>query len=244
MERELERRTRMGALECRARDDGTAGKVISGHFAIFDSLSEPVWDSFKEEIKTPAFNRTLKEADDILALIHHDPKSVLGSTAARTLDLQVDKTGLAGSAYPVDSPENVGLMMNMEKGNIRGASFGFFAVSTKWRQENGWDIREVWDLDLVEVTVTAFPAFKATSLGVRSYLEGFKKEDKNLITRALNRIEHKLDIIDEDRDILMEYRTSLLTILPEEKRALIESVVPVAPKVVPLSTWQKYLDIH
>lgn len=244
---ELEQRTIENGLELRAMVPGEAssnplGRIV-GYFGKYNQLSEPILAPnrrafFKEEMTDGAFRSAAKSDRNIAALYHHDIKDLLGCTAAGTFQLRDDGIGLWGEIDPPDTSTARDVVANMRAGNIRGASMGFFDVrgAVKWRQENGWDIRSVSDIQMREGTVTGFPIYRSTALNVRSLLVDFAgDEHEALICRALNRVENNLDVIDEDRDILREYRSKLNELLPPEKRALMDSLLGPATEQIVIS---------
>jgi len=225
---DLERRTTFG-LEVRGLDQQKP--MISGYFSPFNSLSEPIGFGFKERMLPGAFNRSIRTNSDILALDWHQLNScqaVIGSMRAGTARLREDSQGLYGEIEPPDTTVARDLVANMKAGNVKGASIGFRDVKggIKWTQEDGWDVRSVSDLNLHEVSVTAMPAYKATALSARSLFGStINNEHGNLICRALNRVENKLDIVDEDKAILSEYRSMLKNALPPQHRALVDKLL-------------------
>jgi hypothetical protein len=91
------------ALEKRqAGDNVDVPPRIVGHAAVFDQLSEKLGWGFREIIRPGAFTQTLKDKDDVRALVDHDPSKILGRTTAGTLDLREDKKGLA---VDIDTPD-------------------------------------------------------------------------------------------------------------------------------------------
>lgn len=215
--------------------------TIEGAFIVFNSLSEPIWDMCKEEIAPESVDRTLKEKKDQLILEQHDHTKPLGSREMKTLTLTKRDSDLFGVCQPVETSYAKDLVINMRAGNIRSASFGFYVMTSDWRQEDGWDVRVIKDLELVEVSVVTFPAYRATKVGVRSLLpDSFP--DVGLVSRAINRLQNKLDIVDEDRSVIMEYRSMLSDVLPPDVMKHVKDIIP-APYAVPVSILKAQLDI-
>ncbi|MBX9667284.1 MAG: HK97 family phage prohead protease [Candidatus Obscuribacterales bacterium] len=196
-------------------------KKIAGDFIVYDSLSEPIYDWYKEEMKPGASKRSLKGEhgrDDIAGLFDHQSGKVLGSTRAGTMKLKETKTSLYGEIEPPDTSYGRDLMVSLERGDISSASFGFMYVTTKWRLEDNWDVLEVHDMDLIEVTVCKFPAYRATQIGIRSHLVNCKDVEQEALPalcRAYNRLENNLDMTQDDKSNILQYRTLLTRLLPE-----------------------------
>ncbi len=134
--------------------------------------------------------RTLLENKDILALFDHDTRAVLGRTSAGTVRLNEDAKGLH---FEIDMPATTlgrDLMVSVERGDIRGASFSFKAREDRWTQGNdGKMLRELLDVDLFEITVTAVPAYADTEVARRSM------QTKALPPR-LSMVQRYLDILE------------------------------------------------
>ena len=162
----IERRT---AIELRAGGDKQSPRLV-GHAAVFNSPSQDL-GGFTEIVKPGAFARTLKTDRDPLALVQHMPQLVLGRRSAGTLRLTQDSRGLA---FQIDLPETVAardLLVSVERGDVRGASFAFStpAGGDRWEVRGDKVIRELIDVDLHEITITAQPAYLDTSVARRSY---------------------------------------------------------------------------
>jgi uncharacterized protein len=161
----MERRT---AFELR-----TAGRNrLEGYAAVYNSKSEDL-GGFTEVIRAGAFRRSLLENKDILALFDHDTRAVLGRTSAGTLHLNEDAKGLH---FEIDMPlTSLGrdLLISVERGDIRGASFAFKSREDRWIKGNAGMLRELLDVDLFEITITAMPAYADTEVARRA-LEGAK----------------------------------------------------------------------
>jgi HK97 family phage prohead protease len=155
-------------MEFRAAEDDAPAR-ISGHAAVFNSLSEIMWD-FREQIAPGAFDKVLN--DDVRALFNHDPSLILGRTSAGTARIGVDKTGLT---YAVDIPDTtVGrdLIVSVERGDVSQSSFGFTIAPSgdDWEQDDdGMFIRTITNVArLFDVSPVSFPAYHATDVSKRS----------------------------------------------------------------------------
>jgi HK97 family phage prohead protease len=160
-EKRIEKRSVRG-LELRTNGEGEPRHIV-GHAAVFNSLSEEIF-GFREVIMPTAFDRALSEKHDVRALVEHLPLLLLGRTKSGTLKLSVDDIGLHADINPPDTAAAQDAMTSIERGDIDGMSFAFIPMTTQWRTEEGVDIREIHDLDLVDVSVVAFPAYVETDV--------------------------------------------------------------------------------
>lgn len=161
---EIERRTMTG-VEIRA-EDGKPTKIV-GYAAVFSSLSEELY-GFREMVMPGAFDRALKEKHDVRALVNHDENQILGRTKAGTLTLSVDKRGLKAEIEPADTQAARDAVTSVKRGDLDGMSFAFRTLTDAWRTQDGEQIRELLDLELVDVSVVAFPAYPATTVSARA----------------------------------------------------------------------------
>lgn len=158
------------ASELRVEAGRTSHPKLAGYAAVFDSPSKDL-GGFIEFIKPGAFTRTLQSnSADPLALVHHMPHLVLGRRSAGTLRLSEDSKGLA---FEVDLPETQAardLAVSVERGDIRGASFAFTVPKggDKWESRSGQTTRTLLDVNLLEITVTANPAYPDTEVAKRA----------------------------------------------------------------------------
>lgn len=146
-------------------DDGAPH--ISGYFAVFNSDYE-IGPGMSESVAPGAFSKTL--GGDIRALTNHDTTLVLGRNTAGTLELREDSHGLWGDIRinPNDS-DAMNTYERVKRGDVDQCSFGFdiIAEETEFRDDGSvhWTIREV---ELFEVSVCTFPAYKETNVSARS----------------------------------------------------------------------------
>lgn len=159
---------RRPALELRARGGNTPR--LEGYAAVFDSPSEDL-GGFVEYVRPGAFKRSLlSNRADPMALVHHLPHLVLGRRSAGTLRLSEDTKGLQ---FEVDLPDTGtarDLLVSVERGDIRGASFAFTIApqGDRWNVQGDLVTRDLLDVDLHEITITPTPAYPDTEVARRA----------------------------------------------------------------------------
>ena len=137
--------------------------------------SKPLWSrigQFVERICKGAFKSALSRNDNVRILLNHDPSRDLGGQKDGNLELEEDSIGLRARATITD-PDVVKKARN---GDLVGWSFGFYDRDVEnLKDENGYPLRNVKDLDLEEVSLldrTKIPAYDGTLVMVRADSEG------------------------------------------------------------------------
>jgi len=155
-------------------------KTIRGYVLKFNERSLLLFDEWYEKVCKGAFSRSL-EHNTIKALWNHNTDVVLGSTKSRTLSLKEDDVGLF---FEVDLPNTTqarDLYESIKRGDVDGVSFGFYVRENgdRWEYLKEEDVyeRTLLDIDLVEISPTAFPAYPSSEAGARSL------EQRNLKTK-------------------------------------------------------------
>lgn len=152
----IERRGASGGISA-------AGRRLIGYAARFGV--EARIGGFREVIRRGAFAQSLSGERDILALVDHDPKSLLGRTKTGTLTLKEDADGLAFDLQLPDTRVAADVLALAERGDIGGMSFGFVALDDHW----SGDLRELRAVELHEVSIVqSWPAYEQTQVLVRS----------------------------------------------------------------------------
>ena len=144
---------------------------IEGYVNAVERKSKPLWSrmgQFIERICKGAFKRALQRNDNVRILLNHNPEKDLGGTRDGNLELEEDNIGLHARATITD-PE---VVEKARDGKLVGWSFGFYdrEVENK-RDEDGFPLRDVKDLDLEEVSIlddSTTPAYDGTLVAVRS----------------------------------------------------------------------------
>lgn len=169
---QIERRA-FNVSELRA---ATESRMITGHAAVFDQLSEELF-GFREQIAPGAFEESVGQ-DDIRALWNHDANFVLGRNTSGTLSLHEDARGLA---VRIDAPETQwadDLLVSIRRGDISQMSFGFITLQDEWAfdHEDDMVIRTLVKVRLFDVSPVTFPAYPRTDVTVaKRSLEAFKE---------------------------------------------------------------------
>lgn len=177
------------------------GRTFTGYAAVFDSDSEDM-GGFRESIAPGAFARSIKNTkDDIKAFVNHDWGRLLASRKAGTLHLKEDDYGLHITAELPDTQDGRDIAVLTARGDIHAMSFGFQPQDTDVL-EGGKRMR-LRQVRLLEVSpVTAWPAYRATTAGVRHLAELVAVEEDELASafRVLTATDGELT--DEQRDLL------------------------------------------
>ena len=155
-------------MEIRIKRDAVE---IEGYVNAIERKSKPLWSrmgQFVERICKGAFKRSLDRKDDVKILLNHDWDRKLGGTKEGNLELNEDSIGLHARATITDAD----VVEKAKNGDLVGWSFGFQDrdVDNK-RDEDGFPLRDVKDLDLVEVSLldrTKTPAYDGTLVCVRA----------------------------------------------------------------------------
>ena len=149
---------------------------ISGYAAVFDSPSENI--GWIEEVDPKAFNNVMATNPDVRALFNHDANCILGRTTAGTLKLNVDARGLSYIIDPPDTQVARDLMVSMQRGDVNQSSFGFICARDQWTENpDGTVNRRILEFEeLLDVSPVTYPAFTATSSGIRSLPDSMPTE--------------------------------------------------------------------
>lgn len=168
MPREIERRVLAGTLELRAAG---GKKTLVGYAAMYDSLSQDL-GGFLEIIRAGAFDRALAEGQVVMARYEHETNKLLGKTSSGTLRVSSDAKGLRYECDLPDTQAGRDVLALAERGDVSGSSFAFMLpneAAQRWTTTpDGYPLRELLDLDLIDVAPTANPAYPETTVSARA----------------------------------------------------------------------------
>jgi len=225
--KDFETRLNHGDFELRAVEGGD-GMTFEGYAARFNSPSDPIGGKFTEYIAPGAFTRSIKTRGyDVKLLWNHDTSQVLGSTRSGTLVLTEDANGLLARATLPDTQAGRDAATLIKRGDVAGMSFGFQvpAGGDSWNTDG--TVRTLNNVKLHEVSITAFPAYPASTASVRSEVRAI---DADVLTAGLLKLEQGDTLTESEAKSIREVVGKL--------------TAPVEPVVVDLSIMKKKLDLQ
>lgn len=163
----IERRYTAAVVELRKDPEH---QKIGGYAAVFNKLSRNL-GGFVEQVAPAAFNDSRgRDWPDVRARYNHE--ILLGTTAARTLSLSVDSTGLL---YEVEPPKSRSDILELvERGDVRHSSFAFRTIEDHWdTSDQGYPLRTLLKVQLVDVAPVDDPAYPDATAGLRSLADRF-----------------------------------------------------------------------
>jgi HK97 family phage prohead protease len=149
------------AMEVRG-DDGR--EILRGYASVTET-AYPIGYAH-EIIVRGAFERTLREKPDVVALWNHDASMPIARTTAGSLRLAEDEHGLVVEMEPIDTQVGRDARVAVRSGVVSAMSFGFIVRSDRFEERDGKVHRMIEDLELHEVSAVTFPANPATDLVV------------------------------------------------------------------------------
>ena len=149
--------------------------LMTGYAAVFYRAGDPateyeLWSGCVERIMPGAYAEAIRSAADVRALFNHDSNYLLGRTASGTCRLVEDAVGLRFEIDLPDTQAGRDVAVSVERGDLTGCSFSFAPDSTAWSRDEarGLEVREVQSVRLFDVGPVTYPAYKGTSVALRS----------------------------------------------------------------------------
>ena len=159
---------------------------------MYERLSQNL-GGFVEKVAHGAFAQSLADNNPVLARYNHDDNQLLGTTEAETLRVSSDETGLP---YDVDLPDtSVGrdVAVLAKRGDVRYSSFAFRTLEDAWSvTDQGFPLRTLLKVQLVDVAPVNNPAYRDTSVGMRSLAERTGIDPADLTTVGVEEIRARL----------------------------------------------------
>jgi uncharacterized protein len=149
------------------RDAGD-GLTLEGYAAVFNSPTEiNSWEGqFTETIAPGAFKRSIGDKMPVMQFDHGHHPMIGGLPIGVIRSLTEDTRGLRVKARLSDNWLIQPIRDAIRDGAITGMSFRFTVRDEEWSQ--GETVRTIKAVDLHELGPVTFPAYAATSVGVRS----------------------------------------------------------------------------
>ena len=176
--------------ELRAINTESDDMIVEGFAIRFNQPSEVLRSNgikFIETINPNSF--TDEQLDDLRLLSEHDHTKILARSSAGTLETKITDEGLWFRAKIVPTTYGKDVYENLKHNNIVSCSFGFEIEdngdTVRFDKESNIYRRTLNKIKKIsEITLTSMPAYKATSVSVRS-VEQADEELKELHKRKL-----------------------------------------------------------
>jgi HK97 family phage prohead protease len=172
--------------------DGSGQRYVEGVGVVYDREVE-LWPGYFETIRAGALTRALKAGDEIKCFFNHEPNMVLATTRSKpALELFDEPGGLRFKAPVPPTSYGRDLEANLERRNVRGASFAFMVDyrgeddpgDTVIRDEKGNYHREITRAILYEVGPVTNPAYPQTKAKLRDAGELFAEAEERCKVEA------------------------------------------------------------
>ncbi len=158
--------TRSYSFEARSDD----GLTLEGYAAVFNSPTEIVdfEGAYEETILPGAFSRSLSKRTPVLQF-DHGQHPLVGSIPLGSIEtLTEDDHGLFVRARLHDNWLVEPVRDAIRSGAVDGMSFRFAVRAQSWNESR--TVRTIREVELFELGPVVFPAYKDTTVGVRSDL--------------------------------------------------------------------------
>lgn len=157
-------------FEMRSAEDTGDGLTMSGYAAVFNrsTMIDNYEGRFEERIRKGAFARTINARMPVLQF-EHGRHPLLGSMPLGTITkLREDDYGLYVEARLADNWLIEPVRDAIASGAIDGMSFRFNVIKESVDESGDIPVRTLEEVRLLELGPVVFPAYDATSVGVRS----------------------------------------------------------------------------
>lgn len=153
-----------------------SSRTLRGYAALFNSWSETLGGGrlggFRERFMPGAFAAALR-VSDVRALVDHDPSKILARNTSGTLQLREDDIGLLVNIDVPRTSLGNDILESVSRGDVSQMSLAFTIADGGDEWNADFTERTIHEVDkLFDVSVMTYPAYTATSIGVRSAAAG------------------------------------------------------------------------
>jgi HK97 family phage prohead protease len=136
-----------------------AEPFISG-YALKWNVPACISGLFMERFSRSAFDKSLIENPDVVALWSHDSSRPLGRVSNGTLVLKPDSVGLWYALTPnPDSPDGRSALASVGRGDLREVSVGIYSDVEEWDDSLDMPQRLITQATLIEVSLVVWAAY-------------------------------------------------------------------------------------
>lgn len=153
-------------------DERGDGFTLEGYAAVFGAptLIDSWEGRFDEVIERGAFGKTINERRPVLQFDHGRDVATGSVPIGAIEELREDDHGLFVRARLHNNARVEPIRQAIESGAIDGMSFRFRVTREDWDEKRDTPQRTIREVELFELGPVVFPAYEATSVGVRSLL--------------------------------------------------------------------------
>jgi len=176
---------------CRAAAFRTAdtgdGFTLEGYGAVFGETTRiDSWEGkFDEKIERGAFAKTISERKPVLQFDHGRDAATGSVPIGAVEELREDRHGLFVRARMHDNARVEPIRQAIASGAIDGMSFRFRVLREEWDESGDIPVRTINEVELFELGPVVFPAYAATTVGVRSLLADLPDDDRQRLIADL-----------------------------------------------------------
>lgn len=176
----IEHRSTTGTVELRGSGES---KTLGGYALKFNTLSQNL-GGFVETCSQGLVDKSLGDNADVLCRFQHNDQYLLGRVSAGTLTLRTDDIGLDYECPVPDTDYARNCVALAARGDLRHSSFAFRTLEDEWDfTEQGFPLRMLHSIQLIDVAPVVSPAYLDTSSGLRSLAE-HRSLDVDVVQKA------------------------------------------------------------
>lgn len=179
---------RAASFELRAtKADQSDGFTLEGYAAVFDEPTRiDSWEGqFDEVIARGAFAKTIDERKPVLQFDHGRDVATGSVPIGNVEELREDRHGLFVRARLHDNDRIEPIRQAIASGAIDGMSFRFRVIREEWDDSGDIPLRTIREVELYELGPVVFPAYEATTVGVRSLLAELNEDERRRLIADL-----------------------------------------------------------
>ena len=177
MNNEMETRTFLGVVECRASEDDENKITLVGKPIVFNAKTD-IGGWWEESIAPGAVDE--KTLRDVRLLVNHDFNGIPLARSRRNtknstmrLTINQDAVDMEADLDP-KNPKALELDSAVKRGDISGMSFAFLVDKDEWTDlDTDYPKRRILHVsEIIEVSAVTAPAYEQTSISSRSLESG------------------------------------------------------------------------
>lgn len=167
----IETRNINSQIETRYKgEDEEKQRFVTGMGAVYNQETE-IFPWLREQIRPGAFADSLNDGHEIKSYFNHDADRVLATTLSNpALEIEDTADGLRFTAPIPPTTYGGDLEINLDRGNVRGASFAFRVVEDIITEDHDSDMiyREITKAEIYELGPVTNPAYPGATVEGRS----------------------------------------------------------------------------